>query len=116
MAKEKSSTDNRISSSALRNHVLTVFIISFIFLLLPCSPDIALIYSLIVAISHYIIDKIKCKKTFETPRKRFIGFIVDQIYHIIVIVLSWILVEYFWGTYKTWLGNIIYLKFGYLLS
>ncbi|MDP4089953.1 MAG: DUF3307 domain-containing protein [Bacillota bacterium] len=116
MAKNKIDPNKKISLKAHRYHGLTVFFTGFLLLMLPCSPDIALIYSLMIAIFHYIIDRIRSRFHSKIPRRQFIGFVIDQILHISIILVLWLEFENTFGSYKTWLGNIIYGKFDYLLS
>lgn len=48
--------------------------------------------ALLITITHYFIDG--CKLTFQTEKTRSLWFAVDQVAHLLVLVLVW---QYFWG-------------------
>lgn len=79
-----SKVERRWRSPALFIHVIIHFLLVFILLW-----DISLWYiALIIAFSHYIIDGIKL--SYQTEENERVSFVLDQIAHLVVIAVVWV--------------------------
>lgn len=112
---EKNSDIYEVSKKAHYKHAGTVLITNFILLILPCSPDVALLYSLMITVLHYLLDKIKVRFFTNNKLPKLIVFLVDQIIHLLIIMFLWRRFEVHLGIYKNWFSNIIYNNFSDLL-
>src|SRR6478736_4271958 len=76
--------DKRWNSRGLLLHI--VITMSAVFLFTWSLP-----LTLFIGVTHYLIDLSKVKLSLLYPHKSFLLFGIDQLAHIIILVLAWIL-------------------------
>lgn len=101
----------KIASRKLPLHIIVTTLFAYVF-----SGEYSnWIIPMVIFVSHYTIDIIKVYL-----KEKFIYFILDQLAHVMVIILLWLTIEHRWNEITPWLNavsndkNIWILASGYI--